>query len=396
MKITHLKTFIVYAFRSNWVFVKLYTDEGITGVGEGTVDMREATLAQCIEEMGRYLVGKDPFAIEHHIHLLNRDSYWRNGVILRSALSAVEAAMYDIKGKALGVPVYELLGGQCRERIKCYANAWFAGADTPADFAALAKQAVAKGFRALKFDPFGKAHRGLEPAERERAMDVVEAVREAVGWGVDLLIEVHGRLDVPDAVTIANQLAVYRPYWFEEPLPPGSLKALAEVRHRIPIPIAAGERFYEPERALEALTCGAVDYLQVDACHIGGLMDTKRVAAMADVFSKSIAPHNPNGPVCNAMTLHIAASTPNFGMLETMANDVEWRLDVAHEDLDLVDGYMVIPDRPGLGIDIDEEAAASHPYDPRDLRHYTGALTKIRSAGSCPWFRVRTTEAVSV
>ncbi len=389
MRITELKTFIVHAFRCNWVFVRLSTDDGISGVGEATVEMREPTVATALDELGRYLIGKDPFAIEHHVHIMNRDSYWRDGVILRSALSAVESAMFDIKGKALGVPAYELLGGRCRDRVKCYANGWFAGARSPEQFAHKARGAVDTGFQALKFDPFGSAYLQMAPEERERAVEIVEAVRESVGPRVDLLIEVHGRLDVPAAIDMAQRLAPYKPFWYEEPVPPESLHALAEVRERISIPVAAGERYFAPQRFAEALEARAVDYLQPDVCHVGGLLETKRVGSLGLLYGKGISPHNPNGPICNAMTLQIAASTPNFVMLETMMTDVSWRSEVVREELELVDGCMLIPDKPGLGVELNEQAAQDYPYEPRELRHYTGALTGIRPPDACPYYAVR-------
>jgi galactonate dehydratase len=386
MKITSLRTYVVDAFRCNWVFVKLTTDSGISGVGEGTVEMREATLAQAIEELGRYLIGQDPFAVAHHVHVMNRESYWRGGVILRSALSAVEAAMLDIKGKALGVPVYELLGGKCRDRIKCYANGWFSGARTPEQFGDKAAAAVEQGFRALKFDPFGTAYLTLEPDARDRAVAIVEAVRSTAGPSVDLLIEAHGRLDVPTAVAMAERLEPFRPLWYEEPVPPGQIATLAEVRRRIHLSVAAGERFFEPERFVEALAADAVDYLQPDVCHVGGIIATREICSLAMWNGRGVAPHNPNGPVANAMTLQVAASAPNFVMLETMSADVPWRREVVREELRVVDGYMVIPDKPGLGVELDDEAAARYPYTPHDLRHYSGALTDIRPPDAVAYF----------
>jgi galactonate dehydratase len=388
MKITHLKTFIVHAFRCNWVFVKLYTDDGVTGVGEGTVEKREPTVASAIEELGRYLIGKDPFAIEQHCEVMNRDSYWRSGVILRSALSAVEGAMFDIKGKALGVPVYELLGGRCRDRVKAYANGWFIGARTPEQFARKAVQAVESGFSALKFDPFGAAYMQMEPAERKRTVAVVGAVREAVGDGVDLLIEGHGRLDVPTAVIMGNRLAEFSPLWFEEPLPPESVQAMAEVRARVPIPIATGERLFERFRFQDVLQAGAADIFQPDVCHVGGMLETKHIASLARTVYKPISAHNPLGPIGNAMTLQIAASTPNFSMLETMMTDVPWRRDIVPEDLQFADGCLSIPDAPGLGVDLIEEEALRHPYKPTPSRHYTGELTDIRPPDAVPFYRV--------
>ena len=393
LTITGLKTFVVNAFRCNWVFVKLYTHEGITGVGEGTVEMRERTVAEAIHELGRYLIGKDPFSIEQHVHIMNRDSYWRNGVILRTALSAVEGALFDAKSKALGVPVYELLGGRCRDRVKCYANGWFAGAETPEQFGQKAHAAVEMGFQALKFDPFGSAYRTLTAKERMTAIEIVEAVRDATGSATELLIEVHGRLDVPTAISMAKDLEGFRPYCYEEPIAPDSLSALAEVRERTRIPVAAGERYFDAGRFRDALAINALDILQPDVCHVGGMMETKRIASLALLQERGISPHNPNGPICNAMTLQIAASTPNFLMLETMMSDVSWRGEVVPESLFIEDGHMLIPDKPGLGLEINEEAADEYPYEAHDLRHYkSAALTRIRPVDATPYYTVRTTD----
>lgn len=389
MVITGLETYVVHAFRCNWVFVRIQTSDGISGVGEATVEMKELTVAQAVEELESYLVGKDPFAIEHHLHIMNRDSYWRNGVILRSALSAVETALFDIKAKALKIPVYELLGGKCRDRVPCYANGWFSGARTPAQFADKARSTTAMGFKALKFDPFGSSYLRLSPAERSQAYEIVEAVRAGAGNEIDLLIEVHGRLDVPTAVEMARLFEPFRPAWYEEPVSPDNMSAVAEVRRRCPIAIAFGERLFDSQRFLEALRLEALDIAQPDVCHVGGLLETKRIAGLAALHGRCVAPHNPNGPVCNAATLQIAASTPNFNYLETMVTDVPWRKDVAEESLTMIDGEMAIPDGPGLGIDLQLEAMLQHPYVARGLRHYSGALTDIRPDNAEPWYTIR-------
>jgi galactonate dehydratase len=389
MKITGLKTFVVDGFRANYVFVKVTTDAGHHGVGEATLEGSELTVAQMMEEFARHLLGKSPFDVEHHVELLSRDWYWRTGAVHRSAIAGIEAALLDIKGKALGVPVYELLGGRHRDRVPCYANGWFSGAREPADFARKAEAALKLGFRALKWDPFGSAYLRMTRAERKRAVAIVRAVRDAVGPDVDLMIEGHGRLDVPTAIAMAQELAPFRPAWFEEPIPPDSIDAMAEVKRGSPIPIATGERLYEPHRFQELLAKGAVDILQPDVCHAGGLAETKRIAWLAQLAFKPVAPHNPMGPVGNAMTLHLAAAIPNFMILETMATDVPWRAEIVPgEDLVLEDGWMGIPDKPGLGIEIDEEACARHPYRAYDLRHYRGTLTDIRPTKATPFFRV--------
>lgn len=387
MKITELRTFVVDAFRANYVFVKLVTDEGIHGVGEGTLEMKEPTLAAAIEQLGDYLIGKDPFQVEHHVHMMTRDSYWRTGPVLRSAISAVEAAMLDIKGKALDVPVYELLGGAHRDRIRCYANGWFTGARTAEDFATKAVEATQLGFKGLKWDPFGSHYLTMSLAERRRCIEIVEAVRGAVGLDIDLMIEGHGRFDVPTAIAVAQDIAPFSPTWFEEPVPPESLEAVAEVRRKSPVAIATGERFFDPARFAEVLACGGADYLQPDISHVGGITEAKRIANLAQVQYVPVCPHNPIGPIANAMTLHMAAATSNFSWLETMLSDVPWRSEVVTENVDFADGYMSISNAPGLGIDINEEACAAHPYTPYELRHYKGTLTDIRPKDAKPFYQ---------
>ncbi|MCF3934041.1 galactonate dehydratase [Acuticoccus sp. M5D2P5] len=386
MKITKLKTFVVDAARANYVFVKIFTDEGVTGVGEGTIEMGEKTLAARILEMEPYLVGKDPFQSEHHTLTLLRDSYWRLGVYNRSAIAAIDGALLDIKGKAMGVPVYELLGGKQRDTIRCYANGWFSGAETPDDFARLAKETVARGFQALKWDPFGSAWLYQSRRERHQALDIVAAVRDAIGNDVDLMIEGHGRFDVATATVIARDLAPFDPAFFEEPVPPDSLDALAAVRRKSPVPIAAGERCFEMARFSEMLAKDAVDILQPDITHVGGISAARAIAAMAHARFIPVAPHNPLGPVANAMTLSFAATVPNITWLETSVRDVPWRGVVTNEKVTIENGHMVIPDRPGLGIDIDEEACAAHPYRHYTNNHYDGRVTQVRSASSVAYF----------
>ncbi|MEI5682098.1 MULTISPECIES: mandelate racemase/muconate lactonizing enzyme family protein [unclassified Mesorhizobium] len=387
MKIETVKTFVVDAYRANYVFVKIITDDGTYGVGEGTVEHREQAVAHAIGEFEPLLLGRDPFATDAIVELLSRDSYWRTGVVIRSAIAAIEAALLDLKGKSLGVPVYELLGGKQRDRVPVYGNAWFAGARTAEDFAEKARNIVAQGWRALKWDPFGQNYLRLERTERMRAIGIVEAVRDGVGPDVELMIEGHGRFDVSTAISVAKDLAPFRPYWFEEPIPPESIPALADVRSKSPVPIAAGERYYEIQRFQELIAAHAVDYVQPDVSHVGGLAEARRIAAIAHAQYLPICPHNPLGPIANAMTLHVAASTPNFAWLETMVSDVSWRSEIVREHVVIRDGHMVIPTAPGLGIDINEDACAEYPPKPYLLRHYNGSLTNIRPAASVPFYQ---------
>ena len=380
MKVTDVKCFSVDCFRTNWVFVKVYTDEGIDGVGEATLEYKEKALWGAVEHIKEYLVGKNPLDIEKHWHAIYRDAYWRGGPVLMSALSAVEMALWDILGKSLNVPVYQLLGGKVNDKVRIYVNGWFAGAKEPEEFGAKAKEAVKRGVTAMKWDPFGKNYLNISNAELDKALRNVAAVREAVGNEVDLLIEGHGRFNVPTGIKIAKELEQFKPMFFEEPVPPDNLNALKMVRDKSPVAISAGERLYTRWDYKEMFDLMAADYIQPDISHAGGIMELKKIAAEAECRYIPFAPHNPSGPVANAATLQLAATCPNFEILEIMYSDVEWRKDVTNEALEYKDGYMTIPDKPGLGIEINEEECLKHPYQVHTLRHYTGALTDIRPA----------------
>ncbi len=386
MKITAVQTFICHVYRTNWVFVKVLTDEGLHGVGEATLEHRELTVEAAVKELERSLVGQDPHAIEALWHRAYRDAYWRGGPVLMSALSGVEMALWDIKGKALGVPVWQLLGGKVRDAIPCYANGWFAPAKTPDEFAEKARIAVKAGFRGLKWDPFGSAYLEIGKQGLRDALRCVEAVVEAVGPEVDILIEGHGRFNVATAVRIAHALEDYEIHWFEEPVPPDNLEALAEVKRRSRVPIAAGERVYSRWEFQRFFELRCADYVQPDVSHVGGILEMKKIAAQAEANHIAICPHNPSGCVANAAGLQLAGCVPNFSVLETMSTDVPYRREISTEHVVFEDGMMHIPDAPGLGIDLNEAAIAEHPYQPRDLRHYVGRLTDIRPPDAVGYF----------
>ena len=378
MRVTDVKTFAVDCYRTNWVFVKVYTDEGIDGVGEATLEYKEHALIGAVEHIKEYLVGKNPLDVQAHWFHIYRDAYWRGGPVLMSALSAVETALWDILGKHLGVPVWQLLGGRVNTEVPVYVNGWFAGAKTPAEFAEKAKAVKARGVAGMKWDPFGKAYLRLSNKELATAIECVGAVREAVGDEMELLIEAHGRFDVPTSLTIARELAPFKPMWLEEPVPPDNLEALKAVKDRSPVPISAGERLYTRWDYRGLFDRNAADYIQPDVSHAGGISELVKIAAEAESRYIPFAPHNPSGPVANAATLHVAAVSPNFCILESMFSDVTWRAEVCNEALTFKDGKLQIPTRPGIGIEIDEQACLEHPYKPHTLRHYTGALTDIR------------------
>ncbi len=378
MKITDIKTFVVDCFRTNWVFVKVYTDEGICGVGEGTLEYKEKALCGAIEHIKSYLTGKDPRTIEKHYHDIYRDAYWRGGAVLMSALSAVECALWDILGKSLGVPVYQLLGGKVNEDCRIYVNGWFSGAKTPDEFAEKAKEAVKRGVTAMKWDPFGKSYMQISNKDLDTALECVAKVREAVGNDVDLLIEGHGRFDVPTGIKIAKELERFKPMWFEEPVPPDNLDALKAVRDKSPVAISAGERLYTRFDYNRLFALRAADYIQPDVSHAGGIAELKKIAAAAEANYIPFAPHNPSGPIANAATLQLAACCPGFCILEIMYSDVDYRKKVTDENLVYENGRIKIGDKPGLGIELNEEECLKHPYAEHNLRHYTGALTDIR------------------
>ena len=277
MKVTDVKTFTVDCFRTNWVFVKVYTDEGITGVGEATLEYKEKALIGAVEHIRDYLVGKNPLDIEKHFHDIYRDAYWRGGAVLMSALSAVEMALWDILGKHLGVPVYQLLGGKVNEKVRIYVNGWFAGAKTPQEFGEKAKIAVQRGVTAMKWDPFGKSYLEISNKDLDTALECVAAVRDAVGMDVDLLIEGHGRFNIPTAVKIAKELEQFKPLFFEEPTPPDSLEALKQVKDQSPVAISCGERLYTRWDYRQFFDLLPADYIQPDISHAGGIMELNPV-----------------------------------------------------------------------------------------------------------------------
>ncbi len=378
MKITDIKVYIMDAYRTNWTFIKVETDEGLYGWGEASLGTQEMALKGCVEDLKRLIVGRDPMQIEKMRFEVYRDIYWKGGPVLMSAISGIEMAMWDIVGKYFNTPVYNLFGGKMRDRVKMYANGWFSGATTPEEFAAKAKETTSLGVKALKWDPFGKAHMTLTKEEMHRAVETVGAVREAVGENVDLLIECHGRFNPYTAIEISKELAPFKPMLMEEPCPPDHIEAIAKVKAKSQVPISAGERVYTIYGFEDLFEKDAVDIAQPDMFHTGGMMECKKIAAMAEAKHIPISFHNPSGPISNAAILQLAAATPNFLIHEIMINDSSFRKSITTEEVIFDDGYILIGDKPGLGIDVNVEEVEKRPYKPINLRHYTGNLTQIR------------------
>ncbi len=378
MKISDVKIYTLDAFRTNWAFIKVETDEGLYGWGEASLGTNENALEGMISDLKRLVVGRNPLEIEKFLFEVYRDIYWKGGPVLMSAISGIEIALWDIMGKFFNTPSYTFFGGKMRDKVKMYANAWFIGARTPEEFAQKAKNTVALGVKALKWDPFGAAHMTISREQLEKSVNIVGAVREAVGDKVDLLIECHGRFNPTTAIEISRELEQFKPMFMEEPCVPDNMDSTAYVRKHSRIPIAAGERGYTKYAFQEMFSKDAVDYAQPDVFHTGGLLEGKKIAAMAEAKHIMVSYHNPSGPVSNAAILQLAATVPNFVIHEIMLTDGSFRKKITNEEVHFEDGYILIPDKPGIGIDVNVEEILKRPYTPRNLRHYTGAVTDIR------------------
>ncbi len=363
MKIRKLETFLANAGQRNYLFVRLTTDSGLTGIGEATLEWQEKAVEVLLNEwVASRIIGKDPFDIEAVVGGMIRDQY-QGGSTVMTAISSVEIAMWDLIGKATGQPVYRLIGGRAKPTLAAYANGWYGGCEAPGDFAARAQQVAALGYRALKFDPFRTAWKQLDRDEEDHAVAVVEAVSGAVGPDVGLMIEIHGRLGVSDAVRFIDRLAGHRIVWCEEPVAPESVELLREVKERTRLPISSGERLYALADFARLINLRAADVVQMDVAHCGGIAMAKKIAAMAAAQDIAISPHCSIGPVALAAALHVAWSTPNMLMLESFAEfDVDWRNDLVGAWNPLRHGALSLPDAPGLGLELDEAAIAAHPY----------------------------------
>jgi galactonate dehydratase len=330
--------------------------------------------------MSRRLLGRNPRQIRDISDSLTRRGYWDSGPVVSSAVGGIEMALWDIVGKALEVPVHELLGGRLRDSVRVYSNAWYFGAQTAEDFAERAAETVASGYTALKFDPFGTA--GLTIAEEELAESLarVAAVRDAVGPEVGLLIEGHGRFSVHSAVRVGRALEPFGVVCFEEPLPAGDFAALRRVADAVRVPVATGERCYSARECQAAIASGAVAVLQPDVIHVGGIAPLLAISSAADAAFVALAPHHASGPVATAATLQISALAPTLLLQEMFAPlDAPWRDAVAQPPIEIEDGRVAIPDGPGLGIELDEAELAKHPFVPRDLNLLEGESILNRS-----------------
>jgi galactonate dehydratase len=345
LRITRLETFLV---KPRWLFLKVHTDAGLIGLGEPILEGRARTCAAAVDELARDLVGKDPRNVVHHWQAIYRHAFYRGGPILTSALSGVEQALWDIKGKFLGVPIYELLGGPTRDRVRVYAHV---GNDPK-----LLKTKKAQGFTAFKTGVKNATRSGIVASPRfiEEAAEAFAALRQAGGKDVDIGIDFHGAISPQNAKLLIKALEPHQPMFVEEPVQCQNVDAMADIARGTPLPIATGERVFTKWGFREILEKGAASILQPDLCHAGGIMEARLIAGMAEAYYAAVAPHNPLGPISLAAGLQLAASIPNFLCQEQVTLGEGY----LKKPFQVDQGYVDMPEGPGLGIELDEEKLA--------------------------------------
>ncbi|MBV9390814.1 MAG: galactonate dehydratase [Verrucomicrobia bacterium] len=377
MTITDVKTVVVNAEMRNWVFCKVETNQpGLIGWGEASLEWKTRSVVGVIADLAPMVIGEDPRRIEHIYQKMYRQSFWRLGVVGMSGISAIEQALWDIKGKLLNVPVYELLGGRVRDKVRMYTH--LGGGNMRAVYETfevgplidLAMRIVSQGYTAVKvvFVPYSEPLEGV--GKIKRFSHLMSKLRESLGDSIDIMIDFHGRTYPGTAIQLINAVEEFRPYFCEEPVPPENVEALVEVRQAVRVPIACGERLVGRHQFRPVFEKRACHVVQPDLCHCGGIFEAKKIAAMAETYQMGVAPHNPLGPVANAVALHFALSTPNFLIQEDMLTDVPWRWDVVKSALETSDGYWLPTNAPGLGIEVDEERAKEHPFK-QEVMHST-------------------------
>jgi galactonate dehydratase len=370
VKITAITTRVVNAEMRNWVFVKVQTDEaGLHGWGEATLEWKTRAVVGAIEDLTPLLIGRDPRDIEQAVRAMTKQSFWRLGAIGMSAVSGIELALWDILGKHLDVPVWRLLGGKVRDKVGVYTHLGMGDmravyeSNEVAPLVERAREVVELGYKAFKavFVPYTHFHAPLPDIDKVARM--MEAMRAAVGDKIEIMVDFHGRpASAGAALSYINAIAPSRPMFIEEPLPPGDFAGLSALARRTAIPLASGERLVDRSEFNALLATGAVDVIQPDICHCGGLLEAKKIAAQADAVGIGVAPHNPLGPIAGVAALHFAVSTPNHVIQEEMVGAVPWYFEVVRGPIERIDGFWQVPEAPGLGIEVDEAACARHPF----------------------------------
>jgi galactonate dehydratase len=375
VKISSVEPLVVDVGSRNWLFVVVETDEGISGLGEGSLPGHPLAVASAVEEYREYVVGADPARIQHLWQVMYRQPFFRSGAVTLSAMSAIEQALWDIKGKVAGLPVYELLGGRCHDRIRLYANG--PGGATLEDVGESARSLVERGFTAMKTGMADPVLPVQGDGTFRRAAEHLEALREAVGEDVEIAWDAHGRLTPAMSIKLARVLEPYGVWFLEEPALPENAKGLAQVARATSIPVATGERLFTKWAFREVLELGGAALLQPDLSHCGGVLEARAIAAMGEVYYCGFAPHNALGPVNTIISAHVAMASPNFVALETCLYAPEWTRDLLTEPLEFVHGHLELSAKPGWGVELDVELCRAHPYKPYKLpllQHPSGAI----------------------
>lgn len=368
MRITDIETYAVGAGWKNWLFVKVNTDKGIHGIGEGTLNGFIRTTEAGVRELEHLVIGEDPRRVRALAKRLLDSVSLDAGHIHRTVIAAIEVACWDIIGKALGAPVHQLLGGRVRESVLGYANGWYRTERTPEAFLDAARSVIAKGFKAFKVDPFGTAQGFIRAAELDLAEAILRALRDNLPADTLILIDVHARFTEAEAIRAARRLAPIGLYWWEEPTTRDRQEAVHAVAAASPIPVATGEMYDTVGQFFTLAERGGVNIFQPEPMSLGGIVNTLAVADLALAHGSYIAPHQSGGPVATAVCLQVAACVPNFLIQEHFdAFNDDWAQDLVtwNPVIDPANGHLSLPDGPGLGIDLNVEVARDHPYDPR-------------------------------
>ncbi|TDF95952.1 galactonate dehydratase [Paenibacillus piri] len=359
MKITRLELIHV---KPRWLFLRVHTDEGLVGYGEPIVEGRALTVESAIRELESYLIGADPLRIEHHWQAMYRGAFYRGGPVLVSAISGIEQALWDIKGKFYNMPVYEMLGGACRHKIRMYAHCH---GDTVEASVRTALERKQQGFTAIKIGLEAPVQIVDNLAYLERQVERLASIRKAVGSEMDIAIDFHGRVSPAMAIRLAAAFEPYYPMFIEEPCLPENVDQMVKISQSTTIPIATGERLFTKWGFRELIEKKAVSIVQPDLCHAGGILESKKIAAMAESHYGAVAPHNPLGPISLAACLQLDTCTPNFIIQEhpTIHDRSDLGVGFLKKPFQIVDGYIQVPEGPGLGIELDEEALQERVYE---------------------------------
>lgn len=360
MKITAIKPYPLWDGGRNFMFVKVETDEGIYGIGESGLTWKELAVAETVNHLAPLLIGEDPMRIEHIWQLMLRGGFFPGGKILCSAMSAIDIALWDIKGKALGVPIYNLLGGLVRQKVVCYPHIY---GPNPEQLVASAKQKVVEGWKFVRFGVGDIGGNIFEPSRAVRnTIRLFSDVRQAVGEDIEICLDIHTRLDPHDAILICRELEKYRPYFLEDPIRSENPSSFHQLRRHVSAPLAAGEHFATKWEFRELIEEELINYARIDLCIVGGITEAKKITSWCETHYINIAPHNPLGPVSTAACLHLDLSSTNFGVQELPVKPRTIFNDVFPEQVEWSEGYLLPTAKPGLGVEFDEEAAKKYPY----------------------------------